>query len=204
MQRKLISSDPQRGAILARIRATWQHLPKHGVMLFFDIKPVAVKAYGGRCYTSAKELVLPKAQKTRGMFYLYLLYDGTSGRVRWASLPHKDSSPICHFMRAVRRWYGDQEVWVVLDQDTAHPRKSRQTRRTMRELHLHWISLPKRSPDDNPAEMIGSDIQQSILDCSNDADAKATQRRISAHLRGRNRRRDRWLQIHYLPNSNKH
>ena len=44
------------------------------------------------------------------------------------------------------------------------------TRRTMRQLRLHWTSMPKGSPDDNPAETIFSDIQQNILDNSDDPD----------------------------------
>lgn len=162
-----------------------------------------VKAYGGRRYTSAKTLVLEKRQKTRGRFYLFLLYDGHSGKIHWAFYPGKDSSYVCRFMQRIRRWYPTQNVWVVLDQDPAHPRKSRETRRTMRRLRLHWISLPKGSPDDNPAETIFSDVQQMVLDTSNDADIPATQKRISAHLRGRCRRKERYIRIPYLPDSHK-
>jgi hypothetical protein len=68
----------------------------------------------------------------------------------------------------------------------------------MRQLNLRWTSLPKGSPDDNPAETIFSDIRQAILDNSNDPDAQATQQRISAHLRARNRRKDRFMRISYL------
>lgn len=188
---------------MARIRRVWRHLPRGSVLLFFDVKPVTVKAYGGRRYTSAKELVLPLRQKTRGKFYLFLLYEVGSGKVHWAFRPAKDSTHVCWFMRQIRKWYPQGKVWIVLDQDPAHPRKSRQTRRAMRELGLHWISLPKGSPDDNPVETINSDIQQNVLDTSNDADVKATQRRISARLRGRNRRSDRRVKIHYLPDSHK-
>ena len=40
-----------------------------------------------------------------------------------------------------------------LDRDPAHPiNKDRATRSLMRQLHLQWTSLPKRSPDDNPDE----------------------------------------------------
>jgi hypothetical protein len=42
-----------------------------------------------------------------------------------------------------------------------------------------------------------------ILDNRNDADALATKRRISAHWRGRNRRRDRHIRIPYLGDSDK-
>ena len=49
-------------------------------MVFFDIQPIAVKAYGGRRYTSAKRLVLERYQKTRGFFYLFALYDVKPGR----------------------------------------------------------------------------------------------------------------------------
>jgi hypothetical protein len=204
VQRKLLSQDPQRRAILARLRLLWQRLPRDGVLVFFDVKPVAVKAYGGRRYTSARRLVLARAQKTRGFFYLFLLYEVNSGRVHWAFLNGKASGQVCQFMRRVRRWYAGQRVWVALDQDGAHPRKSRQTRRVMRTLRLHWISLPKGSPDDNPVETLNSDIEQAILENSNDLDARATQRRISAHLRGRNRRADRQIRIPYLGDSHKH
>jgi DDE superfamily endonuclease len=103
------------------------------------------------------------------------------------------------FMQRVRHWYKAQAVWVVLDQDRSHPCKSHDTRRTMRALQLHWVSLPKGSPDDNPVETIFSDIRSMILDNSNDPDVKATQQRISQHLRNRNRRKDRHIRISYLP-----
>ena len=50
-------------------------------------------------------------------------------------------------------------------------------------------------------EGIFSDIQQMILDNSNDAEVQTTQKRISAHLRGRNRRKQRRIRIAYLPDS---
>jgi hypothetical protein len=178
-------------------------LPRDGVLVFFDVKVVAVKAYGGRCYTTARRLELPRNQKTRGKFYLFLLYEANRGRCRWAFYPGKGAVYVGRFLRRVRRWYADRRVWVVLDQDRPHPCKCRQTRRLMRELKLHWISLPKGSPDDNPVEAILSDIQTSILDLSDDPEPRATQRRISAHLRGRNRRGDRRIRVHYLPDSPK-
>ncbi len=203
MQRTLRSRDPQRPAILARIRRIWRQLPRTGVLLFLDVQPIGVKAYGGRRYTSARRLALHRRQKTRGLFYLFVLHDVRSGRVPWAFLPGKSSRYVCQFMRRVRRWYPGVEVWIALDQDPAHPRKSRETRRTMRALRLHWISLPKASPDDNPVETIFSDVQLMVLDNSDDPDPRATQRRISAHLRGRNRRKDRQTRIPYLQDSHK-
>jgi transposase len=62
---------------------------------------------------------------------------------------------------------------------------------------LHWVTLPKGSPDDNPVETIFSDIQLMVLDNSNDPDVKTTQRRISRHLRRCNRRKNRWIHIPY-------
>jgi transposase len=198
VQRKLISQDPQRPAILARLRWIFKHLPTGGHLILFDIKPVAVKAYGGRCYTTAKCLTLVRNQKTRGRFYLFTSYDVVDSKAHWMFLPGKNSAYVSRFMRQLRRWYSDGDLWVALDQDRAHPCKSRATRQVMRELHLHWVSLPKGSPDDNPVENIFSDIQLLILDNSNDPDTKTTQQRISAHLRGRNRRSDRFIHISYL------
>ena len=203
IKRKLLSHDPQRLAILSRLRALVQRLVRNGTFLFFDVKPIAVKAYGGRRYSSARRLVLERRQRTRGFFYLFLCYDLRRGRTHWTFLPGKGAKYVCQFMWRVRRWHPDQEVWIALDQDRAHPRKCRETRRTMRELKMHWISLPKGSPDDNPVETLFSEIQTSILESSNDPDAKTTQRRIGAHLRNRNRRNDRHLQISYLPDTHK-
>ena len=167
--------------------------------MFLDVQLITVKAYGGRRYTSKRQLVLERAQKIRGKFYLFLLYDVRSGSTHWAFLPGKNSTYVRRFMHQLRNWYKDQEVWVALDQDRSHPCKSRETRRTMRALQLHWISLPKASPDDNPVETLFSDIQSMILDNSDDPDVKATQQRISQHLRNRNRRKDRQIRIPYLP-----
>ena len=172
--------------------------------MFFDVKPIFVKAYGGRRYTREKRLVLPLRQKTRGKFYLFLLYDESTGQVRWKYLDGKGSEYVCHFMKQVRCWYEAKDVWLALDQDSLHPRKSSVTRHTMRKLKLHWISLPKASPNDNPVENIFSDVQMMILDNSNDPNKKTTQPRISAHLSGRNRRKDRKIRINYLEHSHKY
>jgi hypothetical protein len=67
-------------------------LPRGGVLAFFDVKVVAVKAYGGRRYTTARRLVLPKNQKTRGKFYLFLLYEANRGRGQWSFLPGKGAA----------------------------------------------------------------------------------------------------------------
>ena len=135
---------------------------------------------------------------------MFLLYEANSGRTRWAFTGSKDSAQVCRFTTRVRRWYPEQEVWITLDQDRPHPRRSRQTRRVMRALRLPWISLPKASPDDNPVETINSDIQSMNLDNSDDPDPRATRHRISVHLRDRNRRTDRRSRIPYLGDSQKH
>lgn len=173
------------------------------MLLFFDVKPVSVKAYGGARYTSEKRLVLPLRQKTRGLFYLFTTYEVNTGRVHWGYHSRKDSSCVCQFMQRIRGWYPRNGVWVVGDHDSAHPCRSKQTRHVVRQLGLHWRTLPKGSPDDNPVETIFSIIQQEILALSNDPDASATQRRISGYLRGYNRRRDRKIHIAYLDNSDR-
>ena len=99
--------------------------------------------------------------------------------------------------------YPRQVVRIGLDRDPAQAVEARMTRRTMRQLRLHWTSMPKGSPDDNPAETIFSDIQQNILDNSDDPDERTTKGRISNHLRARNRRPDRFIHIRYLEDTHK-
>jgi hypothetical protein len=91
----------------------------------------------------------------------------------------------------------------VLDQDSAHPRKSYETRRVMRELQLHWISLPKASPDDNPCETLFSDIQSNVQDNRDDPDERTMQKHISHRFVRRNRRQERFIEIPYLWDSHK-
>ena len=198
VRRKLLSNDPQRRAILRRLKGFWRHRRRGSLLAFFDVQPITVKAYGGRRYTREKQPILEAKQKTRGRFYLSLLYEVNHGRVHRAYFPGKGARYVCQFMRRVRRWYPTQPLRIALDQDPAHPCKAKQTKRLMRQLGLQWTSLPKGSPDGNPVETIFSDVQQAILGNSNDPDAKATQRRISAHLRSRNRRKDRFMRISYL------
>jgi hypothetical protein len=59
--------------ILHRLRWWWQHRPRGALLAFFDVKPIAVKAYGGRCDTKDRRLVLQRNQRTRGRFYLFVL-----------------------------------------------------------------------------------------------------------------------------------
>ena len=189
--------------ILHRLRAWWQHRPRRALLAFFDVQPITVKAFGGRRYTTEKQLVLARNQKTRGRFYLFLLYEVNGGLVHWAFYPGKGAVYVCRFLRRVRRWYPRRTVRIALDRDPAHPIKAQATRSLMRRLQLNWTSLPKRSPDDNPAESIFSDIQQNILDNSVDPDEQTTRGRISRHLRARNRRPDRFVRIGYLGNTHK-
>lgn len=168
------------------------------------MKVIAIKAYGGGQYTSARRLVRARRQQTRGVFYLFLAYDVGSGKVHWRYYPGKSSGYVSRFMKQVRRWYPAGAVWVALDQDRPHPRISRTTRRAMRQLDLHWISLPKGCPDDNPVEAIFSGLHARVLESSDDLDLVTTQRRLSAVLRARNRRADRWVRIPYLPDAHSH
>ncbi len=186
---------------MRRLRGIWRRLPQNGVLLFFDVKPIFVKAYGGRRWTSARRVVLPKQQRRRGKFYLFLAYDVATGRRRWAYYDGKATPFVCRFMRQVRRWYPSAQVWVALDQDRAHPCTSRETQRVMRQLNLRWISLPKASPDDNPVKTIFSDVQLLVLDTSNDTNAQTTRGRISRHLKAKNQGKERKVAIAYLPDS---
>jgi transposase len=132
------------------------------------------------------------------MFYLLAAYEVNTGRRRWAFFDHKTSKEVGLFMRQIRHGYPEQPVWIALDRDSTPPCKSRQTRRLLQQFKLHWITLPKGRPDDNPVETIFSDIQLMILDTRNDPDAKTTQRRVSRHLQNCNRRRHhRCIRIPY-------
>ena len=130
--RKLTGQDPNRLAILGHIRAIWRSLSDDGHFVFFDVQPIAVKAYGGRRYTSELRPVLESKQKTRGMFYLFTAYSATTGRVYWSFMSGKSSRFVCRFFRKLRRHIPNSELWVMLDRDPAHPIKSKMTKRLFR------------------------------------------------------------------------
>jgi hypothetical protein len=87
-------------------------------------------------------------------------------------------------MKQLHRWYLDQRDWVVLDRDSPHPCKSGPTRREMRRMQRHWVTMPRGSPADNPVETIFSNIQLMVLNNGNNPDVKTTQRRIGRHSLG--------------------
>jgi DDE superfamily endonuclease len=196
--RKLLSNDPQRRALLRRLKRLWRQRRRGRLLAFFDAQPITVKASGGRRYTPAKQRILTAQQQTRGRFYLFTRYEVKHGWVRWAFFPGKGTRYVCPFLRRLRRWYPTQPVRIALDQDPAHPCQAKQPRRLLRPRRLRWTSLPKGSPDDNPVETLCSAVHQAVLHNRNDRNAQATQRRSSAPRRSRNRRKDRFLRISYL------
>ncbi len=176
-----------------------RHLPPGAVVLFMDEKgPIMVKRYGGRIWTTARQVVLPKYQKTRGKFYLYGVYELWTGRVRWRYYDHKRSEQFIAFMREVRRWYPGQYILVILDQDTTHPQKCVASRQELRRLKIHWLSLPKASPDDNPIETVFSVLQGEVLAGSDAPDVPTQKQRVSRALHSRNRRKERFIRLRYL------
>jgi hypothetical protein len=98
----------------------WQNRSRGTILLFFDVKPVAVKAYGGRCY-SKKRLVLARGQKTYGLFYLFVAYEYNSGRRLWGFYAGKSSLFVCHFVKKIRRRYGKRKLRLAVDRDSPHP-----------------------------------------------------------------------------------
>ncbi len=176
-----------------------RHLPRGSVVLFLDEKgPITVKRYGGYRWTTEKRLILPKHQKTRWKFYLLAVYDLFQGRVRWKFDDHETSVEFIAFLRQIRRWYPQQYILIVLDSDTIHPQKSGESRREMRRLQIHWLSLPKGNPDDNPTETVFSVLQREVIAGSNAPDTGEQKRCISHSLQRRNRRKDRFIQLGYL------
>lgn len=184
---------------MARISYVIRHLVRGSVVLFLDENgPITVKRYGGYRWTTEKRLILPKYQKTRGKFYLLAAYDLFQGRVRWAFDEHETSAEFIAFLRQIRRWYPHQPILIVLDSDTIHPQKSGESRREMRRLQIHWLSLPKGNPDDNPVETVFSVLQREVIAGSNARDPGEQQHRISHSLQQRNRRKDRFIRLGYL------
>jgi transposase len=204
IKRKVYTDDPRRKVILARISWAIRHLPPRAVVLFMDEQgPITVKRYGGSVWTTAKRVVLPKYQKTRGKFYLYGLYELFTGRLRWRYYDRRRSDEFIAFMRELRRWYPSQYILVILDQDTTHPQKCLASRQALRRLKIHWMSLPKKSPDDNPIETIFSLLQRAILAGSDAPDVRELKRRISRFLWQLNRRKDRFVHLGYLDDFHK-
>lgn len=160
--------------------------------------PITVKAYGGARWTKAKRLVLPKPQKTRGKFYLFGVYELGAGRMRWKYYDRNRSDEFIPFMRELRRWYPHPYLLVILDHDTTHPQHCAASRRELRRLKIHWLSLPKGSPDDNPIETVFSGLQQGILAGSNAPNVAELKRRISRYLWQRNRGKNRFVQLAWL------
>ncbi len=200
----MFSEDPRRAAILARISFVIRHLPRGSVVLFMDEKgPITVKRYGGYRWTREKRVVLRTYPPTRGKYYLFAAYELFHGRVRWKFHERSRSVEFIKFMQQVRRWYPHQYILVILDADTPHPQHCVASRQEMRRLKIHWLSLPKGSPDDNPLETVFGVLQDEVLVGSAPRDVADQQRQMSRALQRRNRRKDRFVRLKGLDNFHK-
>lgn len=63
-----------------------------------------------------------------------------------------DSSAICRFLRAFKRWVGRGRVYLCWDNHGSH--LSKRTRYRAGKLGIHLVPMPKWSPDLNPVEEI--------------------------------------------------
>lgn len=165
--------------------------------------PITVKRYGGYRWTREKRVVLPKYQRTRGKYYLFAAYELFRGQVRWRFFERSRSIEFIKFMEQVRRWYPRQYILVILDADTPHPQHCAASRQAMRRLKMHWLSLPKGSPDDNPLEIVFGVLQDEVLVGSDPRDVAEQQRQISRALQRRNRRKDRFIHLKWIDDFHK-
>jgi hypothetical protein len=121
-------------------------------------------------------------RRAEAILYYGLGFDGVAIAKALRVHPHTIYTDLQAFARERLACLHPLPVGGALDQDSAHPRKSQTTRRVMRERQLHWISLPKASPDGNPCETIFSDIQLNVQDNSDDPDERTMCRSSSTWI----------------------
>lgn len=99
--------------------------------------PTRSEKNGGRRYTSAKKLVLSRAQKTRGLFYLFVAYDVQQVYVDWAFYLGKSACYVGQFMPRLRCWFPDQLLWVALEQMLLDNSNDPDARTTQHRISRH-------------------------------------------------------------------
>lgn len=87
--------------------------------------------------------------------------------------------------------------------DTQHTQHCVASRQEMRRLKIHWLSLPKGSPDDNPLETVFGVLQDEVLVGSDPRDVADQQLQISRALQRRNRRKERFVRLKWLDDFHK-
>ena len=198
VRRKLFTTDPSRRVILQCLPTWWHHRRRGAILADFDVQPITVKASGGRRRPTLhyrETLGAAAPSEDPGPVLLVPALRGESwprppGMRPWQrsqgclSIPAARASMVSASAREDRLGSGP---------GASHQGQGHAS--VLRQLHLNRTSVPKRSPDDNPDETVFGAIQQPILDNSAVLDEGTTQRRISSHWQGRNRRSDRFIRI---------
>ena len=166
VRRKLFSTDPNRHLILHRLRTWWHNRPR-GAILAFSMCSRSRQGVCRRTLHTGQTLGTAAEPEDPGAVLLLFL-PGQPGPCPLGLLS-RQGGEVCLSLPAA----GASVVSPAGGADRLGSRsggsiKARMTRRTMRQLRLRWTSMPKGSPDDNPAETIFSDIQQNILDNTDD------------------------------------
>ena len=93
IQRKLICTDPQRSGDFGPDSGHWAASATRRPPAVFRCQTGDGQSlWRTAVHVAQRRLVLGRPQKTRGRFYLFLVYEVTSGKVHWAFLPGKDST----------------------------------------------------------------------------------------------------------------
>jgi transposase len=138
------------------------------VLLYVDEKgPITAKTYGGTSWSSV-QVKVEKAQKIKGLLNVFGAYDYTNDKIHVHCYRNKAGKQFVDFLKRVDRRYNKniQNIFVVLDNLSAHKSKMVQKEISKRCPRIKFVFLPVRSPELNLIEVRWSWLQRQTINNS--------------------------------------
>lgn len=151
------------------------------MLLYVDEKgPIAAKAHGGTSWSST-QVKIEKAQKINGLLNVFGAYDHTNDKMHIHCYRNKTGKQFVDFLKRVDKRYGKnvQNIFVVLDNLSAHKSKMVQKEIFKRCPRIKFVFLPVRSPELNLIEARWSWLQRQAINNSTFKDEQEIGRTVS-------------------------
>ena len=138
------------------------------MLLYVDEKgPIAAKTHGGTSWSST-QVKVEQAQKIKGLLNVFGAYDHTNDKMHVQCYRNKTGNQFVDFLKRVDKRYGKnvQNIFVVLDNLSAHKSKMVQKEIFKRCPRIKFAFLPVRSPELNLIEARWSWLQRQAINNS--------------------------------------
>ena len=162
--------------------------PSDGRVLCFDeFGPLEVKPIPGASWRPMKrpDRIPATYHRTQGVQHLFAVYDLKEDKLYAHMKPRKRGREFLEFLRYVRRRYGREKLYIILDNYSTH--KMKEVKRYARENNIELVFTPTNASWLNRIECEFTAVKKFALENSSYATKKDQARAIRRYIAWRNK-----------------